>query len=163
MSVTCYIGLGSNLGDRAANLHSALASLARIENTSLYGVSRFYASPPMGPADQPDYANAVACLHTNLSPHELLNTLFTLERNHGRVRNPHARWGPRTLDLDLLLYGNVRLATSDLQLPHPGICERVFVAVPLAELAPRLLLPDGCKLSTCVAKLADAPLKPWRF
>lgn len=152
--VTCYIGLGSNLGDPAANLHSAIAQLAGTEGVELRGVSRFYASKPMGPQDQPDYVNAVACLKTTLSAHELLQALFRVERAHGRVRDASLRWGPRTLDLDLLLYGDAIINEPNLQVPHPGICERSFVVLPLADLAPHLTLPDGRKLQDCLVILS---------
>lgn len=158
--VTCYIGLGSNLGNPAANLHSALAQLAMVSGLTLRGVSRFYASKPMGPQDQPDYVNAVACFTTKLSPHSVLQALFAVERAHGRVRDAGLRWGPRTLDLDLLLYGDVVLHEPDLQVPHPGITERSFVLLPLADLAPNLAFPDGRKLQECLASIACDDLVP---
>lgn len=158
--VLCYIGLGSNLGDPAANLRSALAQLSVADGVKLCGVSRFYASKPMGPQDQPDYVNAVACLQTSLDAHALLQALFVVERAHGRVRDAGLRWGPRTLDLDLLLYGDDIIRTPDLQVPHPGICERSFVVLPLADLAPHLVLPDGRKLQDCLATLPCDDLQP---
>lgn len=151
--VIAYIGLGSNLGDPAANLHSAIAQLAAAPGIELRGVSRFYASKPMGPQDQPDYVNAVACVQTNLSAHELLQALFAVERAHGRIRDASLRWGPRTLDLDLLLYGAEIIDTADLHVPHPGICERSFVVLPLADLAPHLVLPNGRTLQDCLRSL----------
>ncbi|OQW99710.1 MAG: 2-amino-4-hydroxy-6-hydroxymethyldihydropteridine diphosphokinase, partial [Thiothrix lacustris] len=142
-SVTAYIGLGSNLGDPAANLHSAIAQLAGADGIALRGVSRFYVSKPMGPQDQPDYVNAVICVFTPLDAHTLLQRLFAVERAHGRVRDASQRWGARTLDLDLLLYGDQVIATPDLHVPHPGIGERSFVLLPLADLAPHQVFPDG--------------------
>lgn len=158
--VLCYIGLGSNLGKPAANLHSAIAQLSVVDGVTLCGVSRFYASKPMGPQDQPDYVNAVACVTTTLEPHALLQALFVVERAHGRVRDAGLRWGPRTLDLDLLLYGDDIIRTPDLQVPHPGIGERSFVVLPLAELAPHRVLPDGRKLQDCLAALSCDDLQP---
>lgn len=159
-AVTCYIGLGSNLGNPVANLHSAIAQLSVIDRVELRGVSRFYASKPMGPQDQPDYVNAVACIKTTLSAHELLQALFTVERSHGRVRDASLRWGPRTLDLDLLLYGDEVIEAADLRVPHPGICERSFVVLPLADLAPYLVFPNGRTLQDCLQALACDDLHP---
>lgn len=158
--VICYIGLGSNLGDPAANLHSAIAQLSATDGVELRGVSRFYTSKPMGPQDQPDYVNAVACIQTSLSAHALLQVLFAVERAHGRVRDASLRWGPRTLDLDLLLYGTETINTPDLHVPHPGIGERSFVLRPLADLAPHQVFPDGRKLQDCLASLACDDLYP---
>lgn len=159
-SVLCYIGLGSNLGDPAANLHSAIAQLAAADGVVLHGVSRFFTSKPMGPQDQPDYVNAVVCVRTDLSAHALLEVLFAVERAHGRVRDANVRWGARTLDLDLLLYGDEVIATPDLHVPHPGICERSFVLLPLADLAPHRVFPDGRTLQACLAVLPCDDLYP---
>lgn len=156
----CYIGLGSNLGEPVANLHSAIRQLAAVPEITLRGVSRFYISKPMGPRDQPDYANAVACVTTTLSAPDLLQALFAVERAHGRVRDAALRWGPRTLDLDLLLYGDAIISSPDLQTPHPGICERSFVALPLSDLAPGLILPDGRSLQSCLQALPCDDLHP---
>lgn len=146
-----YVGLGSNLGDPPAQLRRALASLGGLPATRLLSVSSFYRSPPLGPAGQPDYLNAVAGLLTTLPALELLAALQAIETAQGRRRDGE-RWGPRTLDLDLLLHGDARLASPSLTLPHPGLRERAFVLVPLAEIAPGLRLPDG----TAVARLAGA-------
>lgn len=146
-----YIGLGSNLDDPPRQLGRALEALAALPDTRLVSVSSFYRSPPLGPADQPDYLNAVAGLLTALPPAELLAALQAIETAQGRRRDG-PRWGPRTLDLDLLLHGAARLATPALTLPHPGLRERAFVLVPLAEIAPGLRLPDGA----AVARLAAA-------
>ena len=159
-SVTCYIGLGSNLGNPVANLHSALDQLAASDGVELRGVSRFYTSKPMGPQDQPDYVNAVACVRTALAAHELLQALFVVERAHGRVRDAALRWGPRTLDLDLLLYGAETIETADLHVPHPGICNRSFVVLPLADLAPNLIFPNGSSLQACLQALPCDDLYP---
>lgn len=159
-SVTCYIGLGSNLGDSVANLHSAIDQIAATEGIQLRGVSRFYTSKPMGPKDQPDYVNAVACVKTALPAPVLLQALFVVERAHGRVRDAALRWGPRTLDLDLLLYGAEIIETADLQVPHPGICNRSFVVLPLADLIPGLRFPNGNSLQDCLNALPCDDLYP---
>lgn len=159
-TITAYIGLGSNLGDSIANLHSAIAQLAAVEGITLQAVSRFYTSKPMGPQDQPDYVNAVACVQTKLTPLDLLNTLFTVERAHGRVRNPALRWGARTLDLDLLLYGTQTVNLPQLHIPHVGLGQRAFVVVPLMDIAPCLILPNGTKLQDCLAALTCDDLDP---
>lgn len=158
--VTAYIGLGSNLGDPAANLHSAIDQVAALDAVELRAVSRFYASKPMGPQDQPDYVNAVICVRTSLEAHALLQALFAVERAHGRVRNASLRWGPRTLDLDLLLYGTEVIETAELHVPHPGICERSFVVLPLADLAPALVFPNGRSLRDCLKVLPCDDLYP---
>lgn len=158
--VIAYIGLGSNLGDPAANLRSALQHLANADALTIQAVSQFYTSKPMGPQNQPDYVNAVACVETSLNPAALLQTLFRIEHAHGRIRDASLRWGPRTLDLDLLLYGSLTLDSPELRLPHPGICERSFVILPLAELAPDLVLPHGRSIQDCLAALACDDLYP---
>ncbi len=149
-----YVGLGSNLDDPGAQLSRALQALAGLPETLLVAVSGRYRNPPMGPRDQPDYLNAVAGLLTRLSPGALLDALQGIENDQGRRRDGQ-RWGPRTLDLDLLAYGNVRLESDALTLPHPGICSRPFVLVPLAEVAPGLRLPDGQSVAA-LAAAADA-------
>lgn len=145
-----WIGLGSNLDGPHRHVERALAELDTLPLTACRQASPRYASRPVGPADQPDFVNAVAELATDLSPLALLDQLQALEQRHGRVRA--RRWGPRTLDLDLLLFDTRCLATPRLTLPHPEMLRRAFVMVPLAELAPELRLPDGRR----VAALADA-------
>lgn len=154
--VRAYIGLGSNLDDPAQQLRRALAALAHLPQTHLAGCSRFYRSVPLGPQDQPDYVNAVAVLDTTQAPVALLDALQAIETAQGRVRTLH--WGPRTLDLDLLLYGNETLATPRLTVPHSGLALRNFVLYPLAELAPELVLPDGRTLATLLAQCDAAGL-----
>lgn len=145
-----YIGLGSNLADPLAQLRSALAALAALPQTSLASQSSFYASDPLGPADQPRYVNAVAALDTDLSPLELLDALQTIELEQGRMRKAE-RWGPRTLDLDILLFGERQLAEPRLTVPHYHMHARAFVLYPLAEIAPQLRLPDGRALDELLA------------
>lgn len=143
--VRTFIGLGSNLDDPKGQLLRAIEALRSLPQSRLTAVSHLYRSAPMGPADQPDYVNAVAMLDTRLTPLELLDALQHIERAQGRVRGA-VRWGARTLDLDLLLYGCERIDSERLQVPHPGMGERNFVLYPLSELAPELVLPDGRSL-----------------
>lgn len=143
--VRAYIGLGSNLADPKLQLMKAIDALRGLPESRLTAISRLYRSRPMGPADQPDYVNAVAMLDTRLEPYALLDALQAIENEQGRVRGPQ-RWGPRTLDLDLLLYGAEVISSERLQVPHPGIAERSFVLYPLADIAPELVLPDGRSL-----------------
>lgn len=133
--VRAYIGLGANQGDPVAQLRSALTALARVPQTHLVACSSFYRSAPMGDVPQDDYINAVAALDTVLAPEALLDALQAIEQAHGRVRGP-LRWGPRTLDLDMLTFGDRRIENARLQVPHPGIIAREFVLYPLYEIAP---------------------------
>ena len=150
--IDTYIGLGSNLDDPVGQIRCALDELACLPLTQALATSRLYRSRPVGPQDQPDFINAVAQLRTRLSPLALLDQLQALEQRHRRRRQRH--WGPRTLDLDLLLYGNKELQRPRLRVPHPEMSRRAFVLLPLAELSPRLRLPDGSEIATLVAALA---------
>jgi 2-amino-4-hydroxy-6-hydroxymethyldihydropteridine diphosphokinase len=141
-----WIGLGSNLEAPLHQVNTALAELAQLPNTRLLAHSSLYRSDPVGPAGQPDYVNAVAELETQLEPEALLDQLQAIEQAHQRVRRIH--WGPRTLDLDLLLYADCVISTPRLTVPHAFMTERNFVLWPLAELAPELVLPDGRSLQT---------------
>ncbi len=131
-----YVGLGSNLDTPLDQLDTALRRLSQLQGTTLLRVSRFYRTKPWGREDQPDFVNAVAELSTTLPPLDLLDALIGIERAHGRRRIE--RWGPRTLDLDLLLYDSQSLESPRLQLPHPRMHERAFVLAPLADLVPGL-------------------------
>ncbi len=137
--VPAYIGLGSNPDQPVSQLRRALKELDDVHHSRLAATSGLYRSAPMGPAGQPDYVNAVALLETRLAPLALLDALQAIEQRHGRLRRQ--RWGPRTLDLDLLLYGDAVIASSRLTVPHPGLHERSFVLTPLAEIAPKLRVP----------------------
>lgn len=141
-----WIGLGSNLEDPLAQVSTALQELRLLPDTTLAARSSLYRSDPVGPPGQPDYINAVAALDTRLEPEALLDALQAIEQMHQRVRKIH--WGPRTLDLDLLLYGDQVISTPRLTVPHAYMTERNFVLWPLAELAPELILPDGRPLNT---------------
>jgi 2-amino-4-hydroxy-6-hydroxymethyldihydropteridine diphosphokinase len=152
-SVLAYIGLGSNLQQPSEQLHDARLAIAKLAHTKEQTFSSLYQSPPMGPQDQPDYVNAVMAIETALSPLDLLRGLQAIENNHGRIRAE--RWGARTLDLDILLYGNQVINTPDLSVPHIGIAERAFVLYPLHEIAPQLYIPNKGNL---VDLLANCPL-----
>ncbi|HAO24281.1 MULTISPECIES: 2-amino-4-hydroxy-6-hydroxymethyldihydropteridine diphosphokinase [unclassified Methylophaga] len=134
-----YIGLGSNLENPLQQIKTAINDLQAIAEITIVSVSSLYQSPPMGPADQPDYINAVLALKTILNPHQLLDVLQSVEQLHGRERKRH--WGERTLDLDILLYGDQILDDERLKIPHPGMHERAFVLYPLAEIAPDVEIP----------------------
>jgi 2-amino-4-hydroxy-6-hydroxymethyldihydropteridine diphosphokinase len=137
------IALGSNLGDRAALLNAALQSLAQHAGIRLLAASSFHETQPVGPVPQGPFLNAAAAIHTSLAPLDLLRVLLEIERVHGRDRRHAIRWGPRSLDLDLLTYDQVVTESPDLQVPHPRLKERLFVLEPLAEIMPDLTLPDG--------------------
>lgn len=145
-----FIGLGSNLLNPMQQLKLAVQEIAQLPQTKVVKASSLYASKPMGPQNQPDYVNAVCKIATALSPYQLLDALQQIELKHGRVRKEE-RWGPRTLDLDILLFGSLIEDTERLQLPHPGIAAREFVLVPLFEITPDLLMPDGQPLAKWVA------------
>ena len=142
-----YIALGSNLQHPEQQLNLAAMSLDRLPNSRIERLSSIYRSDPVGPGEQADYLNAVICLATTLSPTELLTSLQRIEQDQGRERGE--RWGPRTLDLDLLLYGDLDIATEKLTIPHPRMHERDFVLYPLHEISDtRMTLPDGRDLDT---------------
>ncbi|MGM0553925.1 MAG: 2-amino-4-hydroxy-6-hydroxymethyldihydropteridine diphosphokinase [Pseudomonadota bacterium] len=136
-----FVGIGANLGDPVAQICEAFERLAAdVPHTRLIARSRLYRNPPMGPQDQPDYVNAVASLETRLEPEVLLAALQDIEHACGRIRDGR-RWGPRLLDLDILLFGDRCIRQPGLQVPHVGIAERDFVVLPLQELAPTLEIP----------------------
>lgn len=148
MPTRVYIGMGSNLGDSLGHVASAIKELSALENSTLRSVSQLYRSKPIGPQDQPDYINGVAQLDTHLEPHTLLDCLQQIEHAHQRVRSE--RWGPRTLDLDILLYGDENIQSTRLMVPHPYMKERPFVLLPLHDLNPELQLPDGTSVADLV-------------
>ncbi len=156
MTIT-YIGLGSNLNQPARQLSSALDALNRLPATRLRQCSPFYRSTAIGPGEQPDYINAVAQLDTDLESTALLQQLQAIEQAHGRQRL--LRWGPRTLDLDILLYADLIVETPTLQLPHPRIAERNFVIAPLYDICPALILPDGTPLRSLLDRVNQAGLQ----
>jgi len=139
-----YVGLGSNLANPRHQVEQALVELASIRNTRLLTQSPLYRSIAIGPGEQPDYINAVALLETQLAPLDLLDALQALEQAHRRERREH--WGPRTLDLDILLLDDLVMNTERLKVPHPYLTQRNFVLYPLADITPALRLPDGTPL-----------------
>lgn len=157
LPVRAYIGLGSNLVDPCGQLLKAFAELGRLPKTRLVARSSLYCSAPVGYADQPDFINAVAEVDTGLSAHELLAALLDLEQRHGRVRE--FRNGPRTLDLDVLLYDGLVCHEGGLTLPHPRMHERAFVLRPLQELAPDLVIPGRGAVADCLAACAGQALE----
>lgn len=153
MNVIATIGLGANLNDPAAQVEYALAELDRLPGTRLIAHSSLYASAPVGYVDQPDFINAVAQVETRLAPRALLAALLDIEHRHGRERS--FRNAPRTLDLDLLLYGNAHFHEEGLTLPHPRMCERGFVLLPLLEIAPNAVIPGRGPAAGWLAACAE--------
>jgi 2-amino-4-hydroxy-6-hydroxymethyldihydropteridine diphosphokinase len=150
-----FIALGSNLGDARAQVQHAFDALARLPGTRLLAHSPLYLTPPWGVLEQPPFVNAAAHIDTTLSPHELLDALLAIERAAGRVRDGE-RWGPRTLDLDVLHINGVTLSDERLTLPHPRIRERAFVLLPLHDLAPRLQLPNQGRVEDLLSAIDTA-------
>lgn len=161
---TAYVGIGSNLATPKAQVQQALQALKTLPHTQLIAISPWYGSTPVGgPAGQPDYINGVASLQTSLSPLALLDALQQIEHAQGRERKE--RWGARTLDLDILLYGDQTIEEPRLQVPHPRLHERAFVLVPLADIAPHLVLPNGCRVASLLQQVCSTglwPLEPQR-
>ncbi|MDO6824005.1 2-amino-4-hydroxy-6-hydroxymethyldihydropteridine diphosphokinase [Marinobacter sp. 1_MG-2023] len=157
MKTDAFIGLGSNLKDPAAQLAMAVAELSALPDTTLVAQSPFYASSPVGPQDQPDFVNGAVWLSTGLAPHTLLDQLQAIEHAHGRERLK--RWGPRTLDLDLLVFGNLVLNDNRLTVPHLELPNRDFVLQPLLDLKPDLALPDGTSIATLREQCPDNRLR----
>ena len=151
--VPAYVGLGSNLDDPARQVREAIEALTGIPESRLAASSGLYRSKPLGRSDQPDFVNAVACLLTTLTARSLLEALLTIEQSAGRRRDGE-RWGPRVLDLDLLLYGQRSIDEDGLRVPHPGIAERNFVLFPLRDIAPFAHVPE---LGTVAALAARSP------
>jgi 2-amino-4-hydroxy-6-hydroxymethyldihydropteridine diphosphokinase len=150
-----FIALGSNLGDARAQVLAAFDALAQLPGTRLLARSPLYLTPPWGVLEQPPFVNAVAHIDTVLPPHELLDALLAIERAAGRVRDGE-RWGPRTLELDLLHLDGVVLSDERLSLPHPRIRERAFVLLPLHDLAPELQLPGQGRVADLLSILDTA-------
>jgi 2-amino-4-hydroxy-6-hydroxymethyldihydropteridine diphosphokinase len=146
--VAAFIGLGSNLDDPPARIRRALQALAALPGTRVVRRSSLYRNPPVGDPDQPDFVNAVAEIETGLAPRELLGELLAIERAHGRVRDRPD--GPRTLDLDLLLYGERTVHEPGLTIPHPRMLARAFVLLPLAEIAPEAVVPGRGRIAQLV-------------
>lgn len=152
--IEAWIGLGANQGERAATLDTALERIDLLDDTRLRAFSRYYLTAPWGDTDQPEFLNAVAHVETDMAPVSLLRALLTIESDLGRERTGR-RWGPRMIDLDLLLYGEERIDLPELTIPHPRLRERAFVLVPLLELAPDLAIPGQGRADALLAQLDD--------
>jgi 2-amino-4-hydroxy-6-hydroxymethyldihydropteridine diphosphokinase len=146
-----FIGLGSNVGDRLQFLRHAVKHLDDTFGVEVTDVSSVYETEPIGPADQAWFLNAVAAVDTTLSPVTFLHHTQAIERALGRESTYH--WGPRTVDLDILLYGDIQVRTATLVIPHAELCNRAFVMIPLLELHPDIVLPDGTVVSACLRRL----------
>ena len=151
-----FIGLGSNVGDRSATLAGALDASDALPGVSLVAVSTIRETAPVGPVEQGPYLNAVAEVSAAIEPEALLHALLGIERTFGRERSRETRWGPRTLDLDVLLFGQQQIRTLDLEVPHPRLVERRFVLEPLAELAPAFVVPG---VGVAVVDLLESALR----
>ena len=148
-----YVGLGANLGDREESIRRAVALVDELGGVSVVGVSSLRETEPWGPVEQPRYLNGAVAVETDLPPRELLDALLDVERRLGRARDDEVRWGPRTIDLDLLLYGDEVVDEPGLQVPHPRLHERRFALEPLAELDPTLEIPGRGPVQTLLAGL----------
>lgn len=155
--ILAFIGIGSNLDQPAIQVQRAIAALGTLPNSRMQQCSPWYRSAAIGPGEQADYINGVAALETGLSAIELLDQLQAIEQAQGRVRT--VRWGPRSLDLDLLLYGNQRIDSDRLIVPHPRLQDRHFVLYPLYDLAPDLSLPDGSSVRELLRRVDQAELR----
>ena len=158
--VPAYIGVGSNLDQPAEQVAAALTALGVLQASRLVSHSRLVRNPPLGPRAQPEFVNAVAGLLTQLPPEALLEALLAIEIRQGRDRQTGERWGPRRIDLDLLVYGDLVLQTPRLVVPHPGISSRNFELFPLLEIAPGLRIPGLGPVRRLAAAASDATLSP---
>ena len=156
--VLACIGLGANLGDATATVQAALQALDALPHTRLLKASRLYRTPAWGKTDQPAFVNAAAVLETELDARALLDAMLGIERDHGRERLDGQRWGARTLDLDLLLYGEDVIDEPGLHVPHPHLHERAFALVPLVEIAPDLVIPGHGRASDLVAAMVTGDI-----
>ena len=153
------IGLGGNLGDAAATLRQTFRELDALPETRLLRASRLYRSRAWGRTDQPDFINAVAMIETALDARELLDAMLGIEHDAGRERHADRRWGPRTLDLDLLLFGDAVIDEPGLHVPHPHLHERSFALVPLVEIAPDAMIPGIGAARDALAKLDPSDIE----
>lgn len=150
---TAYISLGANIGDTHGNLREAIRLLDEDLSCAVTAVSSFYETKPVGLEDQPDFLNAVIAIQTSLDPDQLLDLCHSIEAKMGRVRT--IRWGPRVIDIDIIVYEGVEMSRDDLIIPHPRMMERGFVLIPLAEIAPDLKLPNGMTAKEAAAQIHD--------
>ena len=159
MTTIALVGLGGNLGDAAATLRHAFQDLDTLPQTRLLRASKLYRSRAWGRTDQPDFVNAVAMLQTTLDARELLDALLEIEHHAGRERHADERWGPRTLDLDLLLYGDAVIDEPGLHVPHPHLHERSFALGPLVEIAPDAMIPGIGSARAALAALEPSDIE----
>lgn len=158
--IRVYLALGSNLADPLHQVQSALNALAALPDTTLVATSSLYRTPPYGPPDQPDFLNAAVALDTALAAETLLDHTQRIELEQGRVRKAH-RWGPRTLDLDIMLFGEQTLSMPRLTVPHYDMHNRAFMLLPLLEIAPALTLPNGTRIADLLATLDSSSIRHW--
>jgi 2-amino-4-hydroxy-6-hydroxymethyldihydropteridine diphosphokinase len=159
VAVQAFLGLGSNLGDREQNLQRAVDLLSAEPGIEVVASSRVWETDPVGGPSQPDYLNAVVRVQTDLTPHDLLGACLRTEAVLGRVRD--VRWGPRTIDIDVLLVDTLALSDTELTIPHPRMTERAFVLLPLLEVGPDVALPDGTRLSDVRLGVDAAGARPF--
>ncbi|WP_102945758.1 2-amino-4-hydroxy-6-hydroxymethyldihydropteridine diphosphokinase [Stenotrophomonas sp. VV52] len=159
MTLAC-IGLGANLGDAAQTLRGAFEAMAALPLTTLRARSQLYSTPAWGNEDQPAFVNAAAVLETGLEATALLDALLGIERGFGRVRDAAVHWGPRTLDLDLLLYGEAVIDLPQLKVPHPYLHERGFALLPLAEIAPEAVIPGHGRVRDAAMRIEACGIAP---
>ncbi len=154
------IGLGANLGDAAQTLRDAFQAMAALPRTALLARSQLYSTPAWGNEDQPAFVNAAAVLETALDAPALLAALLEIERRFGRVRDPAVHWGPRALDLDVLLFGEAVIDLPQLQVPHPYLHARAFALLPLADIAPEALIPGHGRVRDAVMRVQACGIAP---
>jgi 2-amino-4-hydroxy-6-hydroxymethyldihydropteridine diphosphokinase len=159
-AVQAAIGLGGNLGDAAATLREALQALDELPGTRLLRASPLYRTPAWGKTDQPDFVNAAALVETTLGPRALLDALLEVERRFGRRREAGPQWGPRLIDLDLLLYGDRAIDEPGLRVPHPHLHERAFALLPLADIAPDMPVPERGPVRALLSLLDASGCRP---
>lgn len=157
VAVRAYLALGSNIGDKIEHLRAAVAAIGTLPQTRILARSAIYRTPPWGKTDQDWFANAVIAVETTLSPRALLDACLAIEIEQGRIRLE--RWGPRVIDIDVLIHGETRMATDHLTLPHPAMQERAFVLIPLMEIAPGLTL-EGKSIAERIASLDSTGIAP---
>jgi 2-amino-4-hydroxy-6-hydroxymethyldihydropteridine diphosphokinase len=159
MAEQVYIGLGANLNDPIDTINEAIEALKSLPQCQFLSVSKIYRSAPMGPADQPDYINCVVAITTDLTAIQLFQHTCDIEQQHGRTRDGE-HWGPRTLDLDILLFGSDMINNDVLTIPHYGLQEREFVIYPLLDIAPDLVLPCGKPVKDLTKNISLNGMKP---
>ncbi|WP_395479974.1 2-amino-4-hydroxy-6-hydroxymethyldihydropteridine diphosphokinase [Candidatus Curculioniphilus buchneri] len=156
-----WLALGSNMSEPIQQINIAINTLKKLSETKMIFCSSYYRSRPLGLQNQPAFLNAVVIIDTSLSPEILLDNIQTIELRQGRIRNPYHRWGPRNIDLDILLFGNHTISTPRLTIPHYDMHNREFVLYPLAEITPNLCFPNGSVLTDCLRQVPRNGLTYW--